>query len=327
MLSGRFEAGVSGLQARPPRAQEVAQLRTTIHASRMPLGPLPKVGLSFLGSARPFCRAAAWPTVMRMQTHTPPSPLTTIEPKLAGRTAVVTGAASGMGAATARRFAAAGARVALIARRADRLDALVEELGADRALAVPADVTDPAALDAAGALVADRLGPVDLVIANAGVMLPGPLAELRVQEWRRMIDLNLGGVLETVRVFLPALLASAERRGVADLMLISSLGARVTFPGYAVYGATKAAVSYLGAAWRTELAPRGIRVSAIEPGLTESELADNVTHPGQARELAGMFDQIPALRAEDVADLLVYSAALPARVSLPTVPILPARQA
>jgi NADP-dependent 3-hydroxy acid dehydrogenase YdfG len=263
---------------------------------------------------------------MRMQTRPLPSP-PTAEPVLAGRTAVVTGAASGIGAATARRFAAAGARVALIARRADRLDALADELGADRALAVPADVTDAAALEAAGALVVDRLGPVDLVVAGAGVMLPGPLEELRAQEWRRMIDLNVGGVLETVRVFLPALLASAERRGVADLMLISSLGARVTFPGYAVYGATKAAVSYLAAAWRTELAPRGIRVSAIEPGLTVSELAGNVTHPGQARELAGMFDQIPALGSEDVADLLAYGAALPPRVSLPTVPILPARQA
>ena len=293
----------------------------------MPPASPPKVGLSVLGRARPFSRAAAWRTVSHMHTHTLPSPPTTTEPALAGRTAVVTGAASGMGAATARRFAAAGARVALIARRADRLDALADELGADCALAVPADVTDPAALDAAGALVADRFGPVDLVVASAGVMLPGPLEELRAQEWRRMIDLNLGGVLETVRAFLPALLASAERREVADLMLISSLGARVTFPGYAVYGATKAAVSYLGAAWRTELAPRGIRVSAIEPGLTESELADNVTHPGQARELAGMFDQIPALSAEYVADLLAYSAALPARVSLPTVPILPARQA
>jgi NADP-dependent 3-hydroxy acid dehydrogenase YdfG len=182
-----------------------------------------------------------------MQTHTPSSP-STAKPALDGRIAVVTGAASGMGAATARRFAEAGARVALIARRADRLDPLVDDLGADRALAVPADVTDPAALDAAGALVADRLGPVDLVVANAGVMLPGPLEELRTEEWRRMIDLNLTGVLETVRVFLPALLDSADRRGVADLMLISSLGARVTFPGYAVYGATKAAVSYLAGA-------------------------------------------------------------------------------
>ncbi len=237
------------------------------------------------------------------------------------RTAVITGAASGIGAATARRLVASGARVALIARRADRLQALADELG-DAALAVPADVTDPEALDAAAAVIEERFGAVDLVVANAGVMLPAPVGELRVDEWRRMIDLNLVGVLETVRVFLPAL-----ERGGGDLVLISSLGARVTFPGYAVYGATKAAVSYLADAWRAELAPRGIRVTAIEPGLTHSELAGNVTHAGQADELAGMFNQIPALSAEDVADLVAYAVALPAHASVPRLSILPARQA
>lgn len=255
------------------------------------------------------------------------SPSTASGQPLAGRVAVVTGAASGIGAAAARRFADAGARVALIARRADRLHALADELGAERALAVPADVTDPAALDAAGALVANRLGRVDLVVANAGVMLPSPLEELRIDEWRRMIDLNLVGVLETVRVFLPALLEAGERRDVVDLMLVSSLGARVTFPGYAVYGATKAAISYLASAWRAELAPRGIRVTTIEPGLTESELADNVTHTDQAQELAAMFDQIPALHADDIASLLTFTATLPAHASLPAASILPSRQA
>jgi NADP-dependent 3-hydroxy acid dehydrogenase YdfG len=256
-----------------------------------------------------------------MTTQTLPSPATTGRP-LEGRIAVVTGAASGIGEATARRFASAGARVALIARRADRLDALAGEL--DGALAVPADVTDPAALDAAAALVSDRLGAADLVVLNAGVMLPSPVEELRIDEWRRMIDLNLVGVLESARAFLPALI---EARGVADLMLVSSLGARVTFPGYAVYGATKAAVSYLASSWRAELAPHGVRVTAIEPGLTGSELAGHVTHAEKARELAGMFDEIPALEPADVADVLAYAAALPAHASLPTLPILPSRQA
>ena len=261
-----------------------------------------------------------------MESHALTHPVST-DGALAGRTAVITGAASGIGAATARRFAAAGARVALIARRADRLDELAEDFGAERAFAVPADVTAGAALDNAAAAVADRFGGVDLVVANAGVMLPGPVEELRSDEWRRMVELNLGGVLETARAFLPTLIEAGDRRGVADLMLISSLGARVTFPGYAVYGATKAAVSYLAAAWRSELAPRGVRVTAIEPGLTQSELAANVAHAEQARALFGMLEQIPALTADDVAAALEHAAALPAHASLPMVSILPARQA
>jgi NADP-dependent 3-hydroxy acid dehydrogenase YdfG len=280
-----------------------------------------------LGTARRCCPRVCDSTLERMEPHALPAPSNSSARLLAGRTAVVTGAASGIGAATARRLAADGARVALIARRADRLHALADELGAERALAVPADVTDPGGLERAAGEVADRFGPVDLVVAGAGVMLPGPVEELRSEEWRRMVDLNLVGVLETVRVFLPGLLDAATRRDVADLLLISSLGARATFPGYAVYGATKAAVSYLAAAWRAELAPRGVRVSAIEPGLTHSELADQVAHREQARELEGMFEQISALHAGDVADLIAYTAALPARASLPTVPILPARQA
>ncbi len=193
--------------------------------------------------------------------------------------------------------------------------------------AVVTGAGDAAALAAAAGLIAERLGPVDLVVASAGVMLPAPVEELRIDEWRRMIDVNLVGVLETVRAFLPALLEAAERRGVADLMLVSSLGARVTFPGYAVYGAGKAAVSYLAGAWRQELAPRGVRVSAIEPGLTRTELDGHVTHAGLADELAGMFEDIEALHAADVADVLAYTAGLPAHAALPIVPVLPALQA
>jgi NADP-dependent 3-hydroxy acid dehydrogenase YdfG len=245
---------------------------------------------------------------------------------LNGRVAVVTGAASGIGAATARRLVEDGARAALIARRADRLHALVDELDGERALAVTADVTKPAQLDDAAAAIDDRFGFADLIVANAGVMLAAPVEGLRGDDWRQMIDVNLVGVLETVRAFLPGLLKAADQSGVADLMLVSSIGARMTVPGYAIYGATKAAVSYLASAWREELSPRGVRVSAIEPGMTQSELADNVTHPDLARELQGMFEQIRALNASDVADLVAYIAGLPAHVSMPTAPVLPSQQ-
>ena len=239
---------------------------------------------------------------------------------------MITGAASGIGAAIARRFVDAGAHVGLLARRADRLSALTGELGTGVALSVPADVTDSAALAQAAETISQALGNADIVVANAGVMLPSPLEELRADEWQRMVDLNLTGVLHTTQAFLRNLLAAGEARGVADLVLVSSLGARVTFPGYAVYGATKAAVSYLAAAWRPSSLP-GVRVTAVEPGLTHSELAGHVAHPVQAQELAGMFEMIPALGSDDVADAVTRVVALPAHASVPTLPILPARQA
>lgn len=255
-----------------------------------------------------------------------PNTSSTIGP-LVGRIAVVTGAASGIGEATARRLVADGAHVALVARRADRLAALAGDLGDGRALAAPADVTDPAALEAAASAIGAGLGTADLIVANAGVMLPAPLTDVRMDQWRQMIDLNLTGLLQTVRAFLPGLLVASEAGRIADLVLVSSLGARVTFPGYAVYGATKAAASYLGQAWRQELAPLGIRVTVVEPGLTRSELADHVDHPEGAEQLASMFEQIPALEAADIADAIAHAAGLPARASVPLLPVLPSRQA
>ena len=246
---------------------------------------------------------------------------------LADRVALVTGAASGIGAATARRLAADGARVVLLARRAQRLDALAAELGPERALAAPADVTDPAAIDAAAALAQERFGEVDLVVANAGIMLPAPLVELRAQDWRRMLDLNVVGLLETVRAFLPDLTAAGRDGRAADLVITSSIGARETFPGYAVYGATKAAANYLGRAWRAELAPLGVRVTVIEPGLTSTELGSHIPAGEGADLLASMFDQIPALSADDVAHAIAFAVSLPAHASIPSLTLVPARQA
>ena len=200
-----------------------------------------RVVLFVLGTRRRLFVARRSLTVASMTTQ----PITTITPshELDGRIAAITGAASGIGAAIARRFVDAGARVGLIARRADRLAALAADLGADHALPAPADVTDEGAQTRAAERIAEGLGEIDIVVANAGIMLPSPVMELRTDEWQRMIDLNLTGVLSTVTAFLPSLIAAGEARGVADLVLVSSLGARVTFPGYAVYGATKAAVS------------------------------------------------------------------------------------
>ncbi|MFE7594804.1 SDR family oxidoreductase [Kitasatospora sp. NPDC057512] len=250
-------------------------------------------------------------------------------PSLAARTAVVTGAASGMGAATARLLAASGARVALLARRTERLDSLAEEITAagGQALAVTADVTDQASVDAAAKAVHDAYGPVDLVVNNAGVMLPNPLADGRIDEWTRMVDTNLTGALRIVRAFGSDLTAAAAEGRTADLVNVSSIASHVVFPDYAVYGATKAALTQLSAALRSEFGPRDVRVSAIEPGLTDTELGGHIDNPVLREQLGGMFDAIPALGAEDVADLIAYTVSRPRHVNLRHLVVLPTRQA
>ncbi|GGY02558.1 SDR family oxidoreductase [Streptomyces hiroshimensis] len=250
-------------------------------------------------------------------------------PALAARTAVVTGAASGIGTATARALAANGARVALIARRTERLDALAADITAagGQALAVTADITDQASVDAAAKAVHDAYGRVDLVVNNAGVMLPNPLADGRIDEWTRMIDTNLTGALRVIRAFTADLTATAADGRTADLVNVSSIASHVLFPDYAVYGATKAAVTQLSAALRTELGPRDVRVSAVEPGLTDTELGDHVDNPALSEQLGGMFSAIPALSAEDIADLVAYTVSRPRHVNLRQSVVLPTRQA
>ncbi|MFJ5118799.1 SDR family oxidoreductase [Kitasatospora sp. NPDC088548] len=250
-------------------------------------------------------------------------------PALATRTAVVTGAASGMGAATARLLAANGARVALLARRTERLDALAAEITAagGQALAVTADVTDQTSVDAAAKAVHDAYGPVDLVVNNAGVMLPNPLTDGRIDEWTRMIDTNLTGALRIVRAFTADLVAAAAEGRTADLVNVSSIASHVSFPDYAVYGATKAAVTQLSAALRTELSPRDVRVSAVEPGLTDTELAGHIDNPVLREQLGGLFTMVPALTADDIADLIVYTVSRPRHVNLRHLVALPTRQA
>ncbi|MFH9354450.1 SDR family oxidoreductase [Kitasatospora sp. NPDC017646] len=250
-------------------------------------------------------------------------------PALATRTAVVTGAASGMGAATARLLAANGARVALLARRTDRIEAFAAEITAagGRALAVTADITDQSSVDEAAAAVHDAYGPADLVVNNAGVMLPNPVADGRIDEWTRMVDTNLTGALRTIRAFTADLTSAAADGRTADLVNVSSIGAHVVFPDYAVYGATKAALTQLSAALRAELGPRDVRVSAIEPGLTDTELGGHIDNPALQEQLGGMFAAIPALAAEDVADLIAYTVSRPRHVNLRHQVVLPTRQA
>lgn len=248
---------------------------------------------------------------------------------LADRTAVITGAASGMGNATARLLAAQGVRVALLARRAERLEELAARITAEggQALAVVTDVTDQASVDAAAERVHAAFGPVDLVVNAAGVMLPNPVDAGRADEWQRMLDTNVTGVLRVIRAFTADLVAAAAAGRTADLVNISSIGAHITFPNYAVYGATKAALTYLSASLRTELGPRDVRVTNIEPGLTDSELAGHVDNAELSGQLDGMFDALGGLSGDEIADLIAYTTSRARHINLRQVVVLPTRQA
>jgi len=248
---------------------------------------------------------------------------------LAGRTAVITGAASGMGHATARLLAAQGVRVALLARRAERLEELAAKITADggQALAVVTDVTGQASVDAAAERVHAEFGPVDLVVNAAGVMLPNPVDAGRADEWQRMLDTNVAGALRVIRAFTADLVAAAAEGRTADLVNISSIGAHVTFPNYAVYGATKAALTYLSASLRTDLGPRDVRVTNIEPGLTDSELAGHVDNAELSGQLDGMFDALGGLSSDEIADLIAYTTSRARHINLRQVVVLPTRQA
>ncbi|MFF9626812.1 SDR family oxidoreductase [Streptomyces griseosporeus] len=248
---------------------------------------------------------------------------------LSGRTAVVTGAASGIGEAVAVALAEGGARVVLLARRAERLEEVAQKIraGGGEALAVTADVTDDASVDRAAAAVRDAYGRVDLVVNNAGVMLPNPIEDGRIDEWQRMIDTNVLGVLRVIRAFTGDLVATAAEGGTADLVNVSSIGAHAVFPDYAVYGATKAAVTHLSALLRAELGPKDVRVTNVEPGLTETELKDHLDSRELATQLDGMFEAIGGLGAADVADVVAYATSRPRHVNLRQIVVLPTRQA
>ncbi|MEU7028338.1 SDR family oxidoreductase [Streptomyces sp. NPDC046275] len=265
-----------------------------------------------------------------MSTNTPsqhrsPSPAL----PLTGRVAVVTGASSGIGEASAERLAALGARVVVLARRADRLAELVAriEKNGGGALAITADVTDAAALRAAADRVEAELGGADLLLNNAGVMLPAPIEELAADQWQRQIDLNVSGLMNAIGAFTPQLVRAAAARGVADLINTSSIAAQNIFPNFAVYSGTKAYVTHLSRHLRAELGAKKVRVSAIEPGIVGTELQSHVTDQGALDWLAGSKETMEWLTAEDVAETVGFIATLPPRVNLQQVTIMPTGQA
>ncbi|MEV0662363.1 SDR family oxidoreductase [Actinomadura luteofluorescens] len=247
---------------------------------------------------------------------------------LSGRVAVISGASSGIGEATAERLSARGAAVVLLARREDRLADLTARIGRNGGTAVPiaVDVTDAAAVRAAADRVAAELGGADLLFNNAGVMLPAPIEELAAGQWQHQIDLNVTGLMNTVGAFVPQLVEAGTERGVADLISTSSIAAQNIFPNFAVYSATKAYVTHLSRHLRAELGAKNVRVSAIEPGIVGTELQDHVTDPGALEWLDGSKETMEWLTPQDVAATIGFLAELPPRVNLQQVTIMPTGQ-
>ncbi len=236
-----------------------------------------------------------------------------------GRVAVITGASSGIGEATARALAADGHRLALLARRADRVEKLAEELD-NGALAIEADVTDRDSIVAAAKRVQSELGGADILINNAGVMLLAPFSSEQKTEIRRMVETNLLGAITTTEVFLDQL-----RDGGGDLVNISSVAGRTARPGNAVYAATKWGLGGWSESLRQELRPE-IRVMVIEPGAVATELTDHITHADTKRAVQQMVGEI-AIRPEDIAEVIVFAVARPPRMTLNEILIRPTAQA
>ena len=234
------------------------------------------------------------------------------------RVAVITGASSGIGAATARALAAAGYRVALLARRADRIQALADELG-DSALAIEADVTDRDALVAAAQRVQEELGGADVLVNNAGVMLLGPFNSDQRAEQRQQVEVNLLGAMTATEVFLDQL-----RDGGGDLVNISSVAGRFAWPGGAAYHATKWGLNGWSEALRQELQP-DIRVIVVEPGAVATELAGHITHE-ETRKGTEDFVASTAIRPEDIADVIAFAVSRPQSVSLSEILVRPTAQ-
>ena len=238
---------------------------------------------------------------------------------LAGKTAVVTGASSGIGEATARLLAREGCNVVLAARREDRLNAFAADLG-EGALAASTDVTDPAACAALVARTVERFGSLEILVNNAGLGLSGSVAEGDPEDWRKMFDVNVLGVLYVTRAAVRQML----RQGAGDVVFVSSLaGRRVPRADGTVYAATKHAVNAVAEGLRMDVHEKGIRVINVEPGLVRTEFPES-SYPS-ADEYYAEKEYSP-LKAEDVAAAVVYALDQPPRVSVNEILVRPTEQ-
>ncbi len=234
------------------------------------------------------------------------------------KVAVITGASSGIGEAAARALVGAGYRVALLARRTDRINDLAAELGVS-ALAIEADVTDRDSIVAAAEQVRAQLGGADILVNNAGLMLLGPFSSEQRDDYRRMIETNLLGAITTTEVFLEQL-----REGGGDLINISSVAGKTARPTNGVYAATKWGMNGWSESLRQELQPE-IRVTVIEPGAVATELTSHITHES-TREATEAFVKELAIEPEDIAEVILFAVSRPRRMTLNEILVRPTAQ-
>jgi NADP-dependent 3-hydroxy acid dehydrogenase YdfG len=250
--------------------------------------------------------------------------------QLDGTVALVTGASSGIGEATARQLAAQGAAVALVARRKERLDKLAAEINGagGRALVIAADITRQGEAIAAVEKTVAELGRLDTLVNNAGVMLLGIIQDADVNEWENMININVKGLLYTSHAALPHLLKAAENspRHVADMVNISSVAGRRARVGAGVYNATKFAVVAFTESLRQEVAGRHVRVSVVEPGVVATELTNHMK-PEIREQTMKPFAGITPLESEDIAEIVMFIVTRHRRSAINEVLVRPTEQA
>ncbi len=245
--------------------------------------------------------------------------------KLDGKVALITGASSGIGEATAEALAREGAKVALVARRHDRLVALADRIESDggKALPIQADVSNHGEVEAVVAQTVGSLGGLHILVNNAGVMLLGPVDGTDVTEWQRMVDVNVLGLLYCTREALPMIRES----GGGDIVNLSSVAGRTANLGSAVYNLTKWGVTGFSEALRQEALHSGVRVTCVEPGFVDTELQGHNENPVVKDAIEKMRERIgDLLAAEDVADAISYAVTRPPHVSLNEILVRPTKQ-
>lgn len=240
---------------------------------------------------------------------------------LAGKVALVTGASSGIGEGTALALARAGATVALSARRADRLASLVEKIEAmgGKALALPGDMTVEAEAIAAVEDTVARLGRIDILINSAGIMQAGGIEGADLEEYRRVVEINLFGTVYTCQAALPHMIA----QGSGDIVTISSLAGRKGGPMTNAYSASKHAVNSMTDALRQEVGDKGIRVSILMPGATETEVAQNISDPNWQKAIAAHVSKEGAVQPSEIGDTIVFMLSLPRHVNISEISVRP----